>query len=76
MLLVGLNPAHAVDPILMVPHCSRRIIGFEGRPHSVIHMFATYIMRKKWRSSKAYSGLMFQMCKRTLELCEKIDFEN
>jgi hypothetical protein len=74
--VAGLNPVQAVDTILMAAHCSRRIIGFEGRPHNVIHMFATYIMRKKWSSSKASSDLIRPMCKRTFELCEKIDFEN
>jgi hypothetical protein len=76
MAVAGLNPVQAVDLILMARHCSQRIIGLEGRRHNVIHMLATYIMRKKWRSGKASSGLIGQMCKRTLELREKIDFEN
>jgi hypothetical protein len=47
MPVVGLNPVKVVDPILMAPHCSRRIIGFGGRRYNVIHMFAINNMRKK-----------------------------
>jgi hypothetical protein len=73
---IGINPGQAVDAILMAPHRSRRVSGFEGRQRNVIHMFPTYSMRKKWRPEKASSGSLRQMCKLKLELCEKIDFEN
>jgi hypothetical protein len=76
LLVVGLNLVQAVDPILMAPHCSRVVIGFEGRRRNVIHMFPIYSMREKWRSQKASSGSLRRMCRFKLELCEKIDFEN
>jgi hypothetical protein len=56
MQVLRLNPIQVVDPIVMAPHCCRRIIGFEGRAHSVTHMLAIDIMRKKWSSLKASSG--------------------
>jgi hypothetical protein len=75
MPVLGPNPVQVVDPIVMAHHCRRRTIGFKGR-HNVIYMFPTYSMRKKWRSEKATSGSLRQMCKLKLELREKIDFEN